>query len=156
MTSKMRQRPAARLLVIDEEERVLLFKFVFAEGALAGSIFWATPGGALDPGESFEEAAKRELFEETGMVIDSVEEHVAEKQFVLPLPEGGEAFATERFYLVRTVNKPLSKDNWTELENQVMTEHKWWHKHELHATTDTVYPKDLTDILARVLGQKIS
>lgn len=49
----MRKRPSARLLVLDPEHRVLLFRFVFEEGSLAGQDFWATPGGALEPGEDF-------------------------------------------------------------------------------------------------------
>ena len=31
---------------------------------------WGTIGGALDPGETHEQAAVRELYEETGLVVD--------------------------------------------------------------------------------------
>ena len=59
----MRERPSSRLLVIDPEGRLLLFRFAFKTGALAGSVFWATPGGGLDPGETYEDAARRELLD---------------------------------------------------------------------------------------------
>jgi 8-oxo-dGTP diphosphatase len=57
----MRRRPSATLLLLDEENRVLLFRFVYKNGALAGRDYWATPEGGLEGGETFEEGAKREL-----------------------------------------------------------------------------------------------
>lgn len=35
--------------------------------------YWSIPGGHLDAGESFEHAALREVFEETGLMINQVE-----------------------------------------------------------------------------------
>ena len=49
------ERPAARILLMDPAGRVLLFRFDAADRPP----FWATPGGAVDPGESYEEAARR-------------------------------------------------------------------------------------------------
>jgi 8-oxo-dGTP diphosphatase len=49
----MRQRPSARLLVVDLRNRVLLFRFRFDNGPLAGTVYWATPGGGLDAGETY-------------------------------------------------------------------------------------------------------
>ena len=57
------------MLVLDPTGCLLLFRFVHKHGALAGHAFWATPGGGLEPGETFAEAAIRELKEETGIAI---------------------------------------------------------------------------------------
>ncbi len=44
-----------------------------ADSELHGEGTWTMPGGKLEFGESFEEGAKREVLEETGIIINSVE-----------------------------------------------------------------------------------
>ena len=60
------QRPilmvGAAVLVLDSEKRLLLMK-------RADSGCWGPPGGATEPGERVEEAARRETLEETGLQI---------------------------------------------------------------------------------------
>lgn len=41
-----------------------------ADSALKGEGTWTIPGGKLDFGESFEDGAEREVFEETGIRVD--------------------------------------------------------------------------------------
>ena len=146
----MRRRPSSRLLVIDRNSRVLLFRFVFQRGPLAGQDYWATPGGALEAGESFADAARRELFEETGIRRDAVGQEVAEREFVLQLYDGEYVMAEERFFVVRVADQSLSRDHWTPIEVEVMADHRWWSVQELKSTSEAVFPETLVAILARI------
>src|SRR5713226_10649256 len=150
VTKPMRRRPASRLLVIDRNNRVLLFRFVFKRGPLAGQNYWATPGGALEAGESFADAARRELFEETGILRDAIGQEVAQREFVLQLHDGEYVMAEERFFLVRVADQSLSQDHRTPIEIEVMTDHRWWSVEELKSTSEAIHPETLVDILASI------
>jgi ADP-ribose pyrophosphatase YjhB (NUDIX family) len=58
----------AGAVVCDERGRVLLLKHVLRKGS-----GWGVPGGFLKSGEQPEDAIRRELREETGLELDSVE-----------------------------------------------------------------------------------
>ena len=69
-----RERLTARVLLLDPEGRILLMR-----GRLPGDPeaprVWFTVGGGIEPGESAEAAAAREIVEETGFLdaqLDSV------------------------------------------------------------------------------------
>ena len=146
----MRTRPSARLLVIGPDDRVLLFRFMLANSKLAVKDYWATPGGSLEGNETHAEAARRELFEETGFVSGISDAPVAEREFVLQMSDGENVLAVERFFLTRVDKPVLSNAGWTEVEKQIMVEHRWWSVAELRATSEAVFPENLVAMLATV------
>ena len=144
----MLKRPSSRLLILDGEDRLLLFRFERKRGPLTGQAFWATPGGGDDRGESFEAAACRELLEETGLHIVDPGPQVARREASFRLPSTGELVtADERFFLIRIHHLEVSAKNWTELERDVMSAHRWWSQAELKSTTDQIWPEDLAEML---------
>jgi 8-oxo-dGTP diphosphatase len=143
----MRRRRSARLLIIEPAGRVLLFRFVFRKGALAGEDYWATPGGGVEEGETFEQAAIRELREETGIRVESVGPQVGQREFVLQLSDGEHVVADERFFRVEAKEATLSRDGWTAEEAEVMVAHRWWSRDELSQTSETVWPENLIEML---------
>ena len=148
----MKQRPSARLIVLNPEKRVLLFHFIFDEGALAGKNFWATPGGALHPGESYEQAARRELFEETG-IRAKIGAEVAKRDVVFRTPDGAQVTADERFFLVKIPDSRVMVEGQEAFESNVMKTFRWWSVQELRESSERVYPDNMADLVERLIAE---
>lgn len=139
-------RPAARVLLIDEAGHVMLFRFTPPDRAP----FWCTPGGALDPGESYEQAAQRELLEETGIDADPGSQ-VLRRVVDFVTIQGVPVTADERYFLVRVVQPRIDTSRHTPLEQQVMREWHWFDAADLLAVDEPVFPEDLSDIISRLM-----
>jgi ADP-ribose pyrophosphatase YjhB (NUDIX family) len=64
-------RVAARVVLVDRAGRTLLFRGGDPHRPEIGT-WWFTPGGGVEEGESLVEAARREVFEETGIELTDV------------------------------------------------------------------------------------
>ena len=136
-------RPAARILLVDGAGRVLLFRF----DVPGRPPFWVTPGGALDPGESYATAARRELREETGIDVDPGPE-VARREVEFVTVEDVEVSADERYFRVDVDGAEVDAAGHTELERRVMTRWRWFARDELARHDEAIYPVDLAELLA--------
>jgi 8-oxo-dGTP pyrophosphatase MutT (NUDIX family) len=143
----MRRRLSARLLILNDAGRLLLFHFVHKTGPLAGQDFWATPGGGVEDGETLDQAAVRELAEETGLRRESVGPEIARREVAIQLPDGEHVLSDERYFLVQVTDDSLSRTNWTAFEREVMVDHRWWSRDELSRTEATVWPENLSEML---------
>lgn len=141
--SAQRSRPAARILLTDRAGRVLLFRFTPEDRPP----FWCTPGGALDPGESYAQAARRELREETGLDLDCGPE-VARREVEFITIEGDPVSADERYFAVVTDVTHIDCGAHTALEQRVMREWRWFTRDELAAHDEPYFPEDLGAMLA--------
>jgi len=89
-----RSFPAARVgvgAVIIRDGQVLLVK----RGREPAKGLWAIPGGAVEPGETLQAAAEREILEETGVVINA-----GEPIFAFDLIEKDETGALKFHYVI--------------------------------------------------------
>lgn len=135
-------RPAARILLVDGAGRALMFRFTPDDRPP----FWCTPGGAVDPGESYEQAARRELLEETGLDRDCGPQ-VARRQVEFRTIEGVEVEADERYFRVDVDAHDVTAAGHTVLEQRVMKSWRWFTRQELAVHDEPYFPTDLIALL---------
>jgi 8-oxo-dGTP pyrophosphatase MutT (NUDIX family) len=143
----LRLRPAARLIVLDPEGRALMFRY----DVPGRDPFWVTAGGEVDPGESFEDAARRELLEETGIIADPGPQ-IARMTPEFITVEGEPVQADERFFLIRVDEARIDTAGHTELEQALMTQHRWFTLAELESWHEAVFPVDLADMIRSAIA----
>ena len=143
----MRTRPTARILLFDAAKRLLLIRMHDpvvggADGAVLARPYWVTIGGAVEPGEALEAAARRELVEETGLADARLGPPVWYTEHVLTV-RGEKRLLQETFFIAHTETSSLATAGWTEAERAVIRELRWWALPALLASGDIFFPASL-------------
>ncbi len=146
------RRETVRLLLIEPADRVLLFEDS-DPGLSSRPTFWITPGGGIDPGETAEQAAVREVAEETGHLLspDDLRGPIADRRVVHGYSD--KVVEQHEIYYSATVEPfEVMTDGHTEEEQLSMLGHRWWNLDELRTTTERIWPTDLHRLLEAVLN----
>ncbi|MFD7865374.1 NUDIX hydrolase [Streptomyces sp. NPDC057682] len=143
-------RKVARLVLLDPDDRILLMHGFEPEDP--ASTWWFTPGGGLEGDETHEQAALRELAEETG--ITDVELGPVLWRRMCSFPFDGRRWEQDEWYfLARTEQTTTDTSGQTGLERRTVTGLRWWTSAELSAARETVYPTRLAELLRTLLDE---
>jgi ADP-ribose pyrophosphatase YjhB (NUDIX family) len=145
--SEPRLRPAARAIVLDEDDRVLLVRFEFPDDRAV----WATVGGGVEPGETHEDAIRRELAEEAGLEDVELGSAVWTRTHVFELGIQWDGQA-ELYFLVRTpAFEPRPQHSWEQLNAEFVTAIRWWTIEEIEQSEELFAPRLLAELLRELL-----
>jgi len=147
MTHRLRR--SARIFLFDEHGDILLIRFV-ALREDGPFVFWVTPGGEVEAGESDLAAAQRELQEELGLTLPLIGPvHEESGGTYTHLGETVRNF--DVFFAARCERSAPRLAGVTADEIALMREARWWTMSELEATAERVFPEALAGLLPLIL-----
>jgi predicted amidohydrolase len=141
-------RWSIRVLIVDEDGRTLLVQFCDAP---SGRCWWVPPGGGIEAGEDDLACARRELAEEIARDDLVVGPCIGRRggSFVM---SGRWMTQHERWYLCRTPHFDVSDDVVTRGRAEGIRDIRWWSSDELRAARIETGPRDLAELLDRVVA----
>lgn len=96
--------PGSVVIIVNDQNEILLQERHNGD--------WGLPGGLMDLGESFEEVAKREVFEETGLVVENLKllNVHSGSHYYLKVPNGDELYSATAVYYTKDVSGDIKVD----------------------------------------------
>lgn len=109
----------AAILIVDDQNRLLLMK-------RSDSGCWGPPGGATEPGEVVEEAARRETFEETSLQVGEMSLFgvFSGPELYYKYPNGDEVYNVTIVYMSHDVSGDIHL-------NEEHTEWRWFNSSDI-------------------------
>lgn len=142
-------RIGARVLLLNQHDHVLLMHARDPDDP--SHHWWELPGGGLDDGESLEQAAMREVTEETGIELDHLGPQVwiRESRFRY---RNRDHHRIDHVFLARCAGETTTiATKPTENEKLGLIEHAWFTTTGLRACTDKLLPASLPTLLEAIV-----
>lgn len=156
-------RSSVKVILLNDNNEILLMcaddpNTTSTDGKYYGR-FWFLIGGEIEKDESIEDAAIREIYEETGIKKEEIElgPLVWFGEFDLNL-SGTITRLKQKFIVAKTKKYNLSLTNLDDREKKVIKEIKWFTLEEIKNSKEIIFPvlldKYLPDIIAKKYPQK--
>ncbi|CAN5761962.1 NUDIX hydrolase [soil metagenome] len=150
----MRDRLTARVLLFDPRGHILLVRGRANEAADAPS-FWFTVGGGVDPGETLEVGALREIAEETGFTDVELGPLVWLRASVFTLADGETVVLKESYFVAHCQGGEPSRAAWEPHEVALMDDMRWWSPDEIATAEEMIYPERLRELLPDIVAGRL-
>ncbi len=148
-------RPTTRVLLINDQSVLMLHvddpTVTTGPNPLPRPDFWMLPGGGVEPGETYETAAHREIYEELGLTDITLGPHIGTRNAVVNW--GGRHWdIREHYFAGRINNGTISFANLTPPELPVVKAHRWWTTDEITTSPDLFVPPNVIDHITAALA----
>ena len=144
-------RNVARIVVFNPDDEVLLLHYRHDRSLDPEKPelleYWVPPGGGLRSGESFEDAALRELEEETGIQSASAGSWVWTRRLKLRY-QAEDWLQVERYFVVRV--SPLDTLRNSTAEEEI-ADIQWWSLECLRESDAVFFPEPFSELLEPLL-----
>jgi 8-oxo-dGTP pyrophosphatase MutT (NUDIX family) len=145
-------RVGARVLLLNNADEVLLIHA--RDPDEPSHHWWELPGGGQDPGEKLEDTARREIAEETGLLLDEIGRKLwtRESRFTY---RSRDHHRLDHVYLARTdTTAPRVALRHTANERAGLIERRWWPAAAISTCSDKLLPAELPDLLQALLDER--
>jgi len=147
-------RRGVRALITGPDGRILLMR-VRDEMPLDASDpvtdYWILVGGGVEPGESLDAAMVREIFEETGQVVDDPGSCIWRRRKSITDASGVTRAVDEWYFWCRFASTELSRANLSEYERGYVQELSWWAIDDPDLRNVRIFPSGFVDAARSVL-----
>lgn len=158
------KRKSVKVLLLNEVNKILLILVddpkISPIGGKNSGPFWCMVGGGIESGETIQDAAIREIYEETGILEKDILLGPVVWQYSFDFIRSGVPTNMQEIFIVaRTKINKIKPANLTEWEKASIKDIKWFSLDEIKDCKKIIYPiflaQYLPDILAGHYPEKI-
>lgn len=137
-------------MVLDPNDRVLLINAKDPAGPSERD-WWEIPGGGVDPGETTQDAVRRELWEEAGIANAEIGPCIWVQ--AVEFTFGGWRFEQDEWvHVVRCDGTAEGPKGLESLESLAFGDQRWWHLDELMDQRPRTIPYRMTEFLPALVS----